>query len=306
MRFAFASRAIAIGISVLIVASCANDRDTHAVYKVGQPYQIEGVWYYPKEDQFYDETGIASWYGEDFHGKNTANGELYDMDTLTAAHRTLPLPVIARVTNLENGRSLLVRVNDRGPYARGRIIDLSRRAAKLLGVYERGTARVRVQYEGRAELGAAPPSGGVEMASSLPSDVRAAPLENVARGELAPPLGAAAASPRTAAPPVRVASMAPVARTPSELEPDGVVTTVPVPARTQLWVQVGAFQARTNADRLVAHLRSVGSAAVSSVTQNGKALYRVRFGPLVNVDDADAMLSKIIEQGENGAQIVVD
>src|SRR5258706_8852740 len=229
MRFAL--RAFSMTLMALVVASCAGERENRGAYKVGQPYQIEGVWYYPKEDQFYDETGIASWYGEDFHGKNTANGEQYDMDALTAAHRTLPLPVIARVTNLENGRSLLVRVNDRGPYARGRIIDLSRHAAQLLGVYAKGTARVRVQYEGRAEVGGAAPSGGVEMASSLPSDVHAAPIDAIARGELAPPPGAVAAPPRTTAPPIRVASTAPVAGAPSDLVPDGVVTTVPVPAR---------------------------------------------------------------------------
>ena len=305
MRFAFASRAFLITLVMLVVASCAEN-ERRGVYKVGQPYQIDGVWYYPKEDQFYDETGIASWYGEDFHGKNTANGELYDMDTLTAAHRTLPLPVVARVTNLENGRSLLVRVNDRGPYARGRIIDLSRRAAQLLGVYDRGTARVRVQYEGRAEVGGAAPNGGVQMASAQPSDVRAAPIGSVARGELAPPPGAAAAPARTTAPPVRVALTAPVAGAPGGLVPDGTVTTVPVPARTQLWVQVGAFQARNNANRLVARLRSVGAANVSTINQNGKSLYRVRFGPLASVDDADAMLNKVIDQGGNGAQIVVD
>ena len=306
MRFAFASRAFSIAVVALFVASCANERETHGIYKVGQPYQIDGVWYYPKEDQFYDETGIASWYGNDFHGKNTANGELYDMDALTAAHRTLPLPVIARVTNLENGRSLLVRVNDRGPYARGRIIDLSRRAAQLLGFYDKGTARVRVQYEGKAEVGGAPPNGEVQMVSTAPSDIRAAPISTVDRGELAPPPGADAAPSRSTAPPVRVASTAPDAGAPSGLVPDGTVTTVAVPARTQLWVQVGAFQARSNAERLVGRLSSVGSARVSSVNQNGKALYRVRFGPLANVDDADAMLNKIIDRGENGAQIVVD
>jgi len=89
------------------------------VYKVGNPYQIDGVWYYPQEQPDYDETGIASWYGPTFYGKNTANGEVYDGNALTAAHRTLPLPVNVRVTNLENGKSIIVRVNDRGPYARG-------------------------------------------------------------------------------------------------------------------------------------------------------------------------------------------
>ncbi len=307
MRFVFASRALLVVILTLIVAGCANEREGRGVYKVGQPYQIDGVWYYPHEDQFYDETGIASWYGPDFHGKNTANGELYDMDTLTAAHRTLPLPVIVRVTNLENGRSLLVRVNDRGPYARGRIIDLSRRAAQLLGVYQNGTARVRVQYAGKAEVGGKPPDGEVEMVSTQPTDVRAAPVENVARTELPPVAGAASAPARPVAPPVRVASAVPDDDLPTGgLVPDGTVTTVPVPSSTRLWVQVGAFETRSNADRLVARLRTVGNANISTVSQNGKSLYRVRFGPLANVDDADAMLNKVITQGENGAKIVVD
>jgi rare lipoprotein A len=304
MRFEFASRALLLILVTCVVGSCAENKETRGIYKVGQPYQIDGVWYYPREDQFYDETGIASWYGPDFHGKNTANGELYDMETLTAAHRTLPLPVIVRVTNLENGRSLLVRVNDRGPYARGRIIDLSRKAAQLLGVYDRGTARVRVQYEGRAEVGGDAPTGGVEMASA--SDVRAAPIASVSRGEIAPPAGGAAAPARPAAAPVRAASSASVASAPGGIVPDGTVTTVPVPARTQLWVQAGAFQSRSNADRLVARLHSVGAANVSTINQNGKALFRVRFGPIGTVDEADAMLNKVIDQGENGAQIVVE
>src|SRR3954468_24835390 len=91
------------------------------VYKVGDPYQIDNIWYYPHEQPDYDETGVASWYGPDFYGKNTANGELYDGNQLTAAHKTLPMPVNVRVTNLQNGKSIIVRVNDRGPYARGRI-----------------------------------------------------------------------------------------------------------------------------------------------------------------------------------------
>ena len=127
------------------------------VYKVGQPYQVDNVWYYPREQPDYDETGIASWYGPTFYGHHTANGEMYDGNQLTAAHKTLPLPVNVRVTNLANGKSLVVRVNDRGPYARGRIIDLSKRAAELLDVVQTGTARVRVTYLGRADMNGGPP-----------------------------------------------------------------------------------------------------------------------------------------------------
>ena len=114
-------------------------------YKIGNPYKIMGKWYYPKEDYNYSEIGMASWYGDDFHARTTANGEMFDMNSLTAAHRTLPLPSIVRVTNLENGRSLVLRVNDRGPYAKGRIIDVSKRASQLLGFHTQGTTKVRVE-----------------------------------------------------------------------------------------------------------------------------------------------------------------
>ena len=119
--------------------------DQKGIYKVGNPYQIEGVWYYPAEDPDYGETGIASWYGRAFHGRRTANGAIYDMNALTAAHRTLPMPFQVRVTNLDNGRSLVLTVNDRGPYARGRIIDVSRRAAQLPRFPKKGTALVRAE-----------------------------------------------------------------------------------------------------------------------------------------------------------------
>ena len=115
------------------------------IYKIGKPYQIAGRWYYPKEDYNYSETGVASWYGEDFNGKRTANGERYNMNTLTAAHRTLPLPCIVKVTNLQNGRSVVVRVNDRGPYVKDRIIDLSKHGAQLLGYMGQGTTKVKVE-----------------------------------------------------------------------------------------------------------------------------------------------------------------
>lgn len=121
-------------------------------YKVGAPYKISGRWYYPQVDPGYDRTGIASWYGDEFHGRKTANGEIYDMTALSAAHPTLPLPSYVWVSNLANGRTLLVRVNDRGPYANDRIIDLSRATARALGSEGRGLAQVRVKYAGPAPL----------------------------------------------------------------------------------------------------------------------------------------------------------
>lgn len=175
----------------------ASPPHQQGIYKVGDPYQINGVWYHPSEDFRYDETGIASYYGGEqqgvnFHGRLTANGEVYDMNALTAAHRTLPMPSLVRVTNLENGRAIVLRVNDRGPYARGRIIDVSRRAAQLLGFYGTGTARVRVQIlpEESKELkmamlrGAPPP--GTEF-------IAAAPRGAVQSNSLPPPPGARSA-----------------------------------------------------------------------------------------------------------------
>jgi rare lipoprotein A len=122
------------------------------VYRIGAPYTVAGQTYYPEDNPRYQATGLASWYGEDFHGRMTANGEVFDLNGLSAAHPTLPLPSYVRVTNLSNGKSLIVRVNDRGPYHGNRIIDVSGKAAHLLGFHANGTAWVRVEYVGRAPI----------------------------------------------------------------------------------------------------------------------------------------------------------
>jgi rare lipoprotein A len=122
------------------------------VYRVGKPYVVAGRLYVPEADTSYREEGLASWYGDDFHGRLTANGEVFDMDGLTAAHPTLPMPCYARITNLGNGKSLIVRVNDRGPYHGNRLIDVSHKAAELLDFKGNGVARVRVEYVGAAPL----------------------------------------------------------------------------------------------------------------------------------------------------------
>ncbi len=120
--------------------------------QLGKPYKIRGKWYTPREQPDYDKTGSASWYGPNFHGRLTANGEIYDQFALSAAHPTFPLPSYARVTNTETGHSIVVRVNDRGPYHKGRIIDLSARASEMLGYQHQGVGHVRVQYVGPAPL----------------------------------------------------------------------------------------------------------------------------------------------------------
>ncbi len=269
------------------------------VYKIGQPYQIDNVWYYPQEQPLYDETGIASWYGPNFYGRQTANGEVYDGNQFTAAHKTLPMPVNVRVTNLDNGRSLVVRVNDRGPFSRGRIIDLSRRAAESLGMIQQGVARVRVTYVGRADLGGTGPVDDtpVAVASALP----AKPAGRVDSAALDVLPGALTAPPPAALPPVPV----PVAPTVAPLEVTGKVEQVPVPAATRLYVQVGAFTNITNARRLLNSLG--GDLVISTIQRNGQTLYRVRSAALGSVTQADAALARInVQAGGGDARIVVD
>jgi len=269
------------------------------VFKIGQPYQVDNVWYYPREQPDYDETGIASWYGPDFYGKATANGETYDGNQLTAAHKTLPMPVNVRVTNLDNGKSLVVRVNDRGPYARGRIIDLSKRAAELLDVVQTGTARVRVTYLSRADInGARPPETPPDIARALP----AAPSGKVDVAALGIVPGATVAPPaRTTAlptpPPIPAAMFA-------DNQPTGQVTRVPVPPVTRLYVQLGAFSKLDNAKALLNKVG--GDIRISTLQRGGQTLYRVRSAPLASVAEADAALARITGAGANDAHIVVD
>lgn len=152
---------------VLVVAGCTSP-GPEGTYKVGQPYQIGGRWYYPSYDPDYDEVGTASWYGPGFHGRQTANGEMFDRHQISAAHPTLPLPSIVRVTNLSNRRELEVRVNDRGPFIGRRIIDLSQAAARELGFERQGTARVRVEFVRLAEARGRPPRPARAIASVAP------------------------------------------------------------------------------------------------------------------------------------------
>jgi rare lipoprotein A len=294
-----------------LTAGCAVERTAYAptptaptagggIYKVGNPYQIDGTWYYPREQPDYDETGVASWYGPNFYGQQTANGEVYNAGDLSAAHRTLPMPVNVRVTNLDNGKSIVLRVNDRGPYAKGRIIDVSEQAAKLLGFYGVGTARVRVTYLARATLPSGrpiPSETPVEIATAVP----AVPAPKVETEKLAALTGAPVAQP------TRVAALPEPATDPMPKDaalPNGQVTQVPVPALTHLYVQVGAFGSYENAMRLREQLG--GDLRISTTTRNGQTLYRVRSAPLDTTADADAALARLSGLGSNDAHIVVD
>jgi rare lipoprotein A len=154
-----------IAVVALALAGCGSPGPgREGVYKLGQPYQIAGRWYYPEFDLGYDRVGIASWYGEPFHGRATANGEVFDRGALTAAHPTLPLPSVVRVTNLANRRQLELRVNDRGPFIDNRLIDLSQAAARELGFERQGITPVRVEFIGLAEAKGMPPRPGPQRA----------------------------------------------------------------------------------------------------------------------------------------------
>ncbi len=298
-----------IAISSLALAACSGNRagsyaasdvsSSGGFYKVGKPYQIKDNWYYPNEDYSYDETGIASWYGADFHGQKTANGELYNKDELTAAHRTLPMPSLARVTNLDNGRSLVVRVNDRGPFSKGRIIDVSQRSAQLLGFDREGTAKVRVQVladESRAIADAMRKYGSsakIETASARTgeSGMANAPLSSVTSEDL------------------------PQAALPGRAEAHSMMATIkPVPEVRQLavtgqnliYVQAGSFSVEGNALKLKQSLDRIGATAISDANVNGQRFWRVRLGPIKNVADADALLQKVNKSGVTGARIIVD
>ena len=263
-------------------------------YKVGAPYEIKGIWYYPKVDPNYDEVGIASWYGPNFHGKITANGAIYDMNALTAAHKTLPMPSKVRVTNLSNGRSLIVDINDRGPFINGRIIDLSRRASQLLGFEDKGLAMVRVQTVSA--------DGALYVAEKFDTPLEeqrlleAVPAVQVAVSELTMPEGAISAPVEPEESTASTASTS-AARNKGERQ------------RTKLsefFVQVGAFLQEGNASTLSGRLSLYGPVRIIPVNLEGETYYRVRLGPVFNVDEADALLQGLIAAGYNESHLVLD
>jgi rare lipoprotein A len=280
-------------------------------YKVGSPYQIKGVWYYPKVDYAYDESGVASWYGPNFHNKPTANGETFDQNAVSAAHRTLPLPSVVRVTNLGNGRALVVRVNDRGPFAHGRIIDMSKRAAQLLGFERQGVARVRVQIlpeESRAAAQLARNGGTprpvVATASANANAPEAVPVPSVSVETLTPIPGTAVA-PAPAEKPAPTKVTPPSAVELTRQSRGAVLTSQPV-SPTNLFVQAASFSKQDNATRLQSKLADIGAADVYGARVDGRQFYRVRIGPLEDVDQADKVLALVIGRGFPGARIIVE
>lgn len=302
-RFDFLFRSLVLTLGALTLVACAGSgtgptkapAEPGGHYKVGQPYQIKGIWYYPHEDFSYDETGIASWYGTEFSGlPRTANGELFNKDELTAAHKTLPLPSLARVTNLENGRSIVVRINDRGPFSGARIIDVSQRTAQLLDFEKKGTAKVRVQV--LADESKAIADAMRRYGSSTPPAVA---------GAAAPQVAVAQSQPSAAAIPVEEAPL-PEKLTVQNVKPVQEYKQLAVSGANQIYIQAGAFANHENATRLQHQLSALGTARVTETMVKGTKFYRVRVGPVRDVAQADALIAKVTRSGVQGARTVVE
>tara|TARA_R110002096_G_scaffold64388_5_gene157000 strand:+ start:268 stop:1125 length:858 start_codon:yes stop_codon:yes gene_type:complete len=247
----------------------AASRALEPGYKIGRPYRIAGQWYKPAEQFAGTEVGVASWYGPGFHGRTTANGERYDMYAFTAAHKTLQLPSVVRVKNLENGKAVIVRVNDRGPYIDGRVIDLSRKAAEALDLRYSGLANVKLTVL---------PKESRQLAAMAQNGASVGSMDDIIDGlNLNPPAFS------TPQPPIRVAA---------NRQSDGH------------FLQVAAFSASEYADRARTMLRGIGPVVIAPIERGDRTLYRVRVGPYGDRDQAKDALRRVREVGFEGAHLV--
>ncbi|MBP9694027.1 MAG: septal ring lytic transglycosylase RlpA family protein [Alphaproteobacteria bacterium] len=279
---------------ILVLGACAEvDLASHVVkssmpkqqegmYKVGNPYKIESRTYTPKEDFSYQEEGVASWYGPGFHGKRTANGEVFDQHDITAAHRTLQLPCIARVTNLDNGRQIEVRINDRGPFKKDRIIDLSKKSAQLLGVHLNGTARVRVEVVKDKSM---------QIAESAKKGIIENPIQYAEAEQVKP-----AEAIQTKSQPIQTASADPVARQVASTS-QTTTSSVSAAAPSGIYIHAGSFQQMDNAQKVTQLYKDFGKVNIETVTVNQKNFHRVLIGPFENQDRAQMVLSSIESAG---------
>lgn len=286
------------------------------VYKVGKPYQVAGIWYVPKEEPNYDATGVASWYGQDFHAKATANGEVFDMNAVSAAHTTLPMPSMVEVTNLENGRKIMVRVNDRGPFVGGRLIDLSYEAARQLGYERKGLANVRVRYVGPAPMGV---GDGMRYASASSSPTAAAPIAvaaaPIAARPLPPPspVSSQALAPVAAPRPTQYASSqyaaapanyAPTARPDYRAPATSYPPSYSVASSSTYRVQAAAFSDASRAQQAVSQLAGTGQARVESVERDGGVIYRVIVQASNDEGEAWALRDRVAAVGFTDARVL--
>ena len=293
--YPLAGLALALVLVVLSLAGCGQSlylRESHRgivqgrevvkgnpIYKIGNPYRIRGKLYTPRVDYGYKETGISSWYGPKFHNRRTANSEIFNENAMTAAHRTLPLPSYILVTNLQNNRSARLRVNDRGPFAKGRILDVSKKAAQVLGFEKQGTTLVHVQVLGKESKrlaeqmkrgGKATLYGGRRLASLAPSILPQA---------------------QAAVPPANTATA------------KGATD-----AGWKVYAQIGAFQQPSSIERARNKLQSLGwGLPVITKPAPDPTLTRLLLGPLPNYDDAriESLLDRLFEAGFPESQVRV-
>lgn len=276
--------------------------DTNGVYKVGEPYQINNIWYRPEENYKYKEVGIASWYGPDFHKGITANGETYNMHEMSAAHRTLPLPSIVKVTNLDNGKSVIVRVNDRGPFVNNRVIDLSKAAAEKLDFIDKGTAKVRVEIladeskdlkkrilsNGGKVVGGAPIADVSDAEdtnqTALPEPIVLVPNDVAVDDEMS--LNGAGAFDKS------IADDAPLYSPKTGANPTFKKA---VAEKGNYYIQAGAFSQKANALAVKNRLSSFGPILIQEINNGGRTIYRVRIGAF----ETGAMAAEVMEQIES-------
>ena len=296
---------------VQLGAHVGKQLSSQGTFKVGSPYKIDGRWYYPKEKYSHTEVGMASWYGPGFHGKKTANGETFNKYELTAAHRTLQLPSLVRVTNLKNGKSIVVRVNDRGPFAKDRILDLSERSAELLDFKHHGTTKIKLEVLGKQsmQLANAARDGrdttGTEMAYN--KGIRPSPK--------ARPVSLEGQRNAVSKLPPQEQELASISEVPGKVEsgrfmPDPVVVnTLDKPAiggSQGIFVQAGSFGNPTNAYNLARKLSSFAPTNVVPADVNGVNYHRVKLGPFRNMTEAHNALNRTSQAGYGNAVIVVE
>ncbi len=268
--------------------------DKNGVYKIGEPYQVNNIWYRPEENYKYREVGIASWYGPDFHKGVTANGETYNMHAMSAAHRTLPLPSIVKVTNLDNGKFVVVRVNDRGPFVNNRVIDLSKAAAERLDFIDKGTAKVKVEIladESKALKKRILKNGGKVVGGAPITDEQAAQ--------------AVAAEPVVLVPQEVVVEESAIAQSVTTVEPlYSPKKQKAVALSGNYYIQAGAFSQQENALGVQNRLSSFGNVSIQNLDRQTGTIYRVRIGPFETGEQAVELMENIEKSGYSDIRLI--
>jgi rare lipoprotein A len=300
------------------------------VYKIGKPYKVNGVWYFPAENPNYDEIGFAAPYPKTFQGKRTANGEIYNEDALTGCHKTLPLPSVVRVTNLFNNKSVILRINDRGPFVNDRLIDISEKAATLLEFPKDETPKVRIEILSQESKEAVESlQKPVTTAASEASPLLAKQQPKLEENEeivnsLEAPVETLDEAPSTESPPMTEEALFdpvisqqpapaaqevyPPAQEKSAFPPAPEESLAPVeqitPPGETFYVQAGVFGNPKNAEKLAEKLGSIGSVKSTEITIRGRSLNRVRVGPFTSIGDADRALEQVRDLNLPDARVV--